>query len=360
VPVVAWLLGVLLVLPLGLLVRRITARTPVSSDDALVARLRRPARLVAGAMVAAPLLRAIGLPAQWQRWTGGLTSGIVVLGVLWMLLRASKLLEDGLATSAWGSTPQARSLIPLLGRIVRAFVALLALLVTLSLLGYPVSTLLAGLGIGGIAIALAAQKTIENLFGSLSLAADRAFRVGDWVTVDGVSGTVELIGLRSTALRTSARSLVRIPNGRLAEMRIENFGMRDRWLLETRLGLTYDTSMPQLQRIARAIEVAIRAHPGTWPDTVMVRFSGFGESALELHVMAWLLAADVAQFREWQEALLAECHGIVVREGAAFAFPSRTVHVVADGAATPALAVTSTSVRAEPGDAKARSATPAS
>jgi MscS family membrane protein len=122
----------------------------------------------------------------------------------------------------------AQTIVPLIGRSLRVALGLAALLVPLSQLGYPVGTLLAGLGIGGIIVALAAQKTVENLFGSVSLAADRVMRVGDWVKFDDVQGTVERIGLRSTHIRTLDRTVVKVPNGRLAELRIESFGERDR------------------------------------------------------------------------------------------------------------------------------------
>ena len=127
--------------------------------------------------------------------------------------------------AAWSNgQTQARTLVPLLGNFLRVTLAILALLVALSQFGYQVTSLLAGLGIGGIAVALAGQKTVEHLFGSVSLAADKAFRVGDFVRVGTLQGTVERIGLRSTSFRTIDRTIVRVPNGRLAEERIETFG----------------------------------------------------------------------------------------------------------------------------------------
>ena len=116
-------------------------------------------------------------------------------------------------------------------------VGAIALMVALSALGYPVTSVIAGLGIGGVALALAAQKTVENLFGSVSILADQPFQVGDTIRVDTVEGTVETIGLRSTRMRTVDRTLIIIPNGKLADMRIESLGPRDRMRFATRLSL---------------------------------------------------------------------------------------------------------------------------
>lgn len=327
-PFVATLLGLVLARPLGVVVRRIVARTDASWDDRFVDRLAGPVRTGIAAAAAAPLVRMLGLPLDVEGTLLALARAAGLVALFWALLRATRLLEQTLESGQWGNTPQGRSLIPLTGRVLRAVLLVIGLLVALAQLGYAVGTVLAGLGLGGIAIALAAQKTIENLFGSFSLAADRAFRVGDWVSVDGTSGSVEQIGLRSTAIRTLGRSVVRIPNGKLADMRIENFGMRDRFVFDVTLALTYDTTMPQLRRILAGFEAVVRDHPHRWADPgYTVRFTGFGESQLNVLVQAWFDTPDIGVFRAWQEEVLTALHAVVEREGASFAFPTRTLHL---------------------------------
>jgi MscS family membrane protein len=184
-------------------------------------------------------------------------------------------------------------------------------------------------------VALAAQKTVEHLFGSVSLAADKAFRVGDWVRAGATEGEVERIGLRSTSIRTVDRTVVRIPNGRLADERIETFGERDRILLRTDIDLTYDTTPEQLDRICDALEAALRAHPSVFADIVRVHVVGFTDSAIRINVVSWFLTTDLHEFLQIRHDMLLTFMRIISENGSSFAFPSRTVYHVQHDGATP-------------------------
>jgi len=147
----------------------------------------------------------------------------------------------------------------------------------LSELGYPVASLIAGLGIGGLALALAlaAQKTVENLFGAFSIGVDQPFQEGDFVRIEDFVGTVESVGLRSTRIRTLDRTLIIMPNGKLADMRIETFSVRDRMRLSCVIGLVYSTTETQMRQVLTGLEARLRAHPKIWAETVVVRFAAF-------------------------------------------------------------------------------------
>jgi MscS family membrane protein len=225
----------------------------------------------------------------------------------------------------------ARSLLSLLRNAAKAFVALGAVLATLGAFGYPVTTVLAGLGIGGIALAFGAQKTVENLFGSVSLAIDQPFRLGDFVKIQDFVGNVERIGMRSTQVRTLDRTLISIPNGQLSEMRIEDFASRDRIRFACTVGIVYGTSEGQIRRILAGMEQVLRDHPTIWPDTVVVRFAGFGASSLDIEVLAWFHTADVDEFRDCRQDALLGFMRVVEAEGSSFAFPTQTVHLVTEG-----------------------------
>ena len=262
---------------------------------------------------------------------------MVLLALFWALLRAIRLVQERMESVAWaaGHTQQARTLAPLIGNFLRITLGIIAILVVLAQFGYPVGALLAGLGIGGIAVALAAQKTVEHLFGSVSLAADKVFRVGDWVRAGGTEGAVERIGLRSTSFRTNDRTVVRVPNGRLAEERIETFGERDRMLLRTDIDLTLTTTPEQVERTRDELLAVLRAHPAVWPDAVRVHVVAFTDSAIRLNVMAWFLTRDFDEFLGIRHALLLEFLRIVERNGSSLAYPSRTIyHVAGDGTAS--------------------------
>lgn len=336
VPVVlllAWGLGALLRNLLG----RIARHTVTEWDDLLLEHLRGPFRLWAASLAIGPLLALLDLNTRVAGFFTSLTRGLVLISIFWGLLRIIRLAQNRVANAAWatGQGTQARTLVPLLGNFLRVTLAIIALLVALAQFGYPVGTLLAGLGIGGIAVALAAQKTVEHLFGSVSLAADNAFRVGDWVRAGASEGAVERIGLRSTSLRTVDRTVVRIPNGRLADERIETFGERDRILLRTDIDLTYTTTPEQLERIRDALEAALRAHPLIFTDVVRVNVVAFTDSAIRLNVVSWFLTTDYQEFLHIRHEMLIAFMRIIADNGSSFAFPSRTIYHVQQDGTTP-------------------------
>ncbi len=333
----AWLVGGLL----RSILTRLASRTATEWDDLLVTHLRGPFRLWVAAVAATPLLRIIDLNTRVASFVDDTTRGLVLLSMFWGVLRVVRLVQERVANAVWagGDSQQARTLVPLLGNILRVTLAIVAILVTLSQFGYPVGTLLAGLGIGGIAVALAGQKTVEHLFGSVSLAADKAFRVGDWVRAGTTEGTIERIGLRSTSFRTNDRTVVRIPNGRLADERIETFGERDRMFLRTDLDITYDTTAAQVDAIRDAIEAKIREHPKVWPDAVRVHVVALTDSAIRMRVFAWFDTTDWGEFLQIRHRMLLDFVDIVATQGSSIAYPSRTVYHVTqsgDGAPPPA------------------------
>lgn len=192
------------------------------------------------------------------------------------------------------------------------------------------TTLLAGLGIGGLAFAIGAQKTVENLFGSISLAVDQPFRVDDFVKVEDFVGTVEEIGIRSTRFRTLDRTLISIPNGKLSEQRLETFAARDRMRLAATIGLEYSTTHDQMQEVLEGFDRVLREHPKIWPDAVIVKFKEFGASSLDIEVMAWFQVPTWAEFQDCRQEVLLSFMQVVENAGTAFAFPTRTVHLFSE------------------------------
>ncbi len=192
------------------------------------------------------------------------------------------------------------------------------------------TTALAGLGIGGIAIAFAAQKTLENLFGGVSLLGDEVIRVGDVCRFGDKTGTVEDISLRSTRIRTPERSELSIPNGTLATMNVENLSRRDKILFTTKLGLRYETSADQLRYVLAQIRRLLYEHPKVETNGARIRFIGYDNSSLTLEVFCYVLTRDNNEFLAIQEDLLLRIMDIVEASGTGFAFPSRTVYLGRD------------------------------
>lgn len=184
-----------------------------------------------------------------------------------------------------------------------------------------------GLGIQGLAVALAAQKTVENLFGAFSIGIDQPFREGDFVHIDDFVGTVEAIGLRSTRFRTLDRTVVSLPNGRLADMRLESFTARDRLRLATVIRLVYETSASQVRTVLAGFERVLLEHPKIWTDAVVVRFSELAAAALNIEIMAWFRTSDWSEFQRIRQDVLLQFMDVVERAGTSFAFPTSTIHI---------------------------------
>jgi MscS family membrane protein len=152
-------------------------------------------------------------------------------------------------------------------------------------------------------------------------------REGEFVRVEDFVGTVESIGLRSTRFRTLDRTMITIPNGKLADMRLETFAARDRIRFATTIGLVYHTNAEQMRKILDEIEKLLRAHPKCWPDAVVVRFKEFGSSSLEVDLMCWFTTNDYNEFSKIKQDMMLDIMQIVMKNGSDFAFPTQTVHV---------------------------------
>jgi MscS family membrane protein len=333
---IALLMGRLLgALTRGVLAR-LTRRTDTTWDERLLESIGPALTLLWAVAVAGMLLSWLALLPSARQAARALLGGIATLAVFWAIWRSVDVwtlylsARPGVAENA-----SARSLLSLIRNFTKVFVAMGAVLATLAAFGYPVATVLAGLGIGGIALAFGAQKTVENLFGSVSLAVDQPFRLGDFVRIQDFVGNVERIGMRSTQIRTLDRTLISIPNGQLSEMRIEDFASRDRIRFACMVGLVYGTTEAQIRRIVAGMEQVLRDHPRIWPDTVVVRFAGFGASSLDIEVMAWFDTADFDEFRDCRQEVLLAFMRVVETEGSSFAFPTQTVHLVTAGAPRP-------------------------
>jgi len=307
---------------------RVFGRTRTTWDDRLLSRLRGPITIG----ITLSLVRAV-LPFLYlYEWADDLVRkslhGLFLATLLWTFWR----LVDVAAEIAWDSPwshghAAPRALIPLARRVGKAAVAIAAGLVFLAALGYSVTSLVAGLGLGGLALALASQKTFENLFGAFSLGIDQPFREGDFVRIEDVVGTVESLGLRSTKIRTLDRTIVSIPNGKLAEMRLETFATRDRLRFACTLRLEYGTRADQMRRVIADVESAFRSHPKIWSESVVVRFKELSESSLDIEVNVWFTTSDWDEFIDIRQEILLDIMAIVERNGCSFAFPTRTLHL---------------------------------
>jgi MscS family membrane protein len=194
---------------------------------------------------------------------------------------------------------------------------------------------LAGLGVGGIAVALAAQKTLENLVAGASLLFDQAVRVGDFMKMGDIAGTIDHIGLRSTRIRTLDRTIVIVPNSQIANASLETISARDKFWFHPVVGLRYETTPEQLRAVVDGIRGLLEKHRSIDRESVRVRFFRLGAFSLDVDVFAYLYARDWNHFLEIQEQLLFGVTEIVSRAGTEIAFPSQTMYVANAPAAAP-------------------------
>jgi len=306
-----------------ILQRRLGHTAPLSN----VQILPIPIRLFLVAMAIRFLLAIVTLPLLARQFWSTVVLFIVLVGCIWCLLALNRRAEHYLINSRRRQLRGSASVLRLFRRLIDGLLLFAGLLFILYHFDINVTAALAGLGVGGIAVALAAQKTLENVIGGVSLIADDALRVGDFLNLGDVQGTVEDVGLRSTRIRTLDRTLVSLPNGQIATMRLETVSARDKFWFHPVIGLRYETTPIQLRSILVRIRDLLRNHPNVYPASLRVRFIRFGPSSLDVDIFAYAAADDWGNFLEIQEELLFGIIDIIHKAGTGIAFPSQTLYL---------------------------------
>ena len=218
-------------------------------------------------------------------------------------------------------------LLPVLRKIVHLIIWAIGIIYILEFLGFNVTALLAGISIGGLAIALAAQDTVKNFFGSIMIFLDRPFQIGDWINFDDVDGTVEEVGIRSTRIRTFANSVVYVPNGMLADKVVNNMGLRQFRRFKTELGLTYNTSPKKIDLFVKGVREIIKKHPTTRKDYFEVHLNSFGASAINILLYCFFEAKDWTAELKGRHEIMYAILLLADDLGVSFAFPSQSIYI---------------------------------
>src|SRR5262245_8223970 len=281
----------------------------------------------------------IALSGRSRTFATGCLSLLTFLGIAWLCARVIDIGISQLRTKLdMRHQTFSRSVLPLASRVLKATVLIFRITAVLSSCGYNTHTILTGLGIGGIAVALAAQRTIENLFGGVAMITDRPIDVGDFCKFGDRLGTVEDIGLRSTRIRTPDRTVVTVPNAEFSAMTLENFNKRDKVLFAPKLNLRRDTTPDQVRTILKAIEKILKNHTKIEVGPFPVRFVGVGTYSLDLEISSYVLTKDYDQFLNMQQDLLLQMMDAVEAAGSALALPTQASILYPasrpDGAAT--------------------------
>lgn len=328
----AWFLTLGLLSVLRPLLRRWSKE---HGEDALT-RAKRPLLVLSISLVlriAAPLSTAVGIRIFFTTLA---TVGMVGAAT-WLLVRTTRYVTDlKVGRLRRARSPGAIAMLELLGWALIGFWVVAGLLLVMRSLGLDFTTALAGLGIGGVAVAFAAQKTIENLFGTVTIVTEGAIQVGDRCRIGEFDGWVEDIGLRSTRVRTQDRILVSIPNGQVATMSIQNLQKREKRLFRHAVHLRHETTADQLRSVLTGLRAMLGEHPKVErpPHRQWVRFIRLGDSSLELEVYVYVLVRSAEAFREIQEELLLGILKVVEASGARLALPSHTAYLARDAVGT--------------------------
>ncbi len=326
-----WIIGAFLVAALmdvlmTRILKRLASRTKSQLDDTLIEVLHKPIKIIIFL-----LMLQLGVQAfHWVDWAERLLSGLFAVAIAaaatYLVIQLVDVLVGYLQRKFFASDIElSKLLMPILSKSIKVFIVVIAALSTAQYLGLPITSVIAGLGIGGIAIALAAQNTLSNVFGTVTVLADRPFRVGDRVKVESHEGFVEAIGLRSTRIRNLDGHLVVIPNKTMADVAICNISARPTIRHLTTLNITYGTSAERMKQAVELLREIYSSHPLT--HDALIYWRDFGSHSLDVLIVYWCKTTDYKEFLTANEEVNMEIKRRFDAAGIEFAFPTQTIHL---------------------------------
>ncbi|MGA7826415.1 MAG: mechanosensitive ion channel family protein [Geobacteraceae bacterium] len=309
----------------------LAAKTRSEYDDQFFQAIRKPAEwLVAiiGIFSAIHILQLPVEPIDLRRGAVSLFKVLVTFDVAWVLFNLIGLIDTFL--EGWVSKTESTlddQLLPFVRKCLRIFVIFLAVIMTIQNLGYSISGLLASLGIGGLAVALAAKDTLSNIFGSLMILLDRPFHVGDWIKAADLEGIVEEVGFRSTKIRTFAKTQITVPNNVIANLAVDNISRRPNRRINITVGVTYETKPEQMRQAVAGIREMLCNHPAIDQQFILVNFTEFGASSLDILVYCFTRTVVWAEYLAAREDVNLKIMDILDGLGLEIAFPSRSIYL---------------------------------
>lgn len=310
--------------------KQLTKRTQTTLDDELIVAWEKPVAAfitVLGAVLAIKVLKLSPEIDEAARYFKTIAIAVVAL---WFFLSSVSCVLDHLQVVAKNKGKAVAAFMPWIKKTLLALILVFGVLLAAQSLGANVKAFLAGLGIGGLAFALAAQDTIANLFGSVVVAVDQPFRIGDFVQIGAHQGVIEDIGLRSTKVRTPDRTLIAIPNKTVANEAINNFTrMPQRRVLQT-IGVTYGSKREQVDGLVEDIRALLKGIPEVHPQTILVHFLNFGASSLDIQIIYFSADPDGIKTMNLRHRVNLELMRLVEARGLSFAFPTQTIEFSGD------------------------------
>ena len=310
-------------------------KTKKELDDRFLACLQKPAEfliLLLGLFIAMEILQLPSEPFDFHKLLTALLKALVIFDIAWFLFNLVDMVDHYL--NQWAARTESTlddQLAPLLRKSLRIFIVVMAGLMAIQTFGYPVTGVLASLGIGGLAFALAAKDTVSNIFGSLMIIFDRPFHVGDWVKAGDLEGTVEEVGFRSTKIRTFAKTLISVPNNIIANMALDNYSRMPKRRIRLTVGVSYDTTPKQMREAVSQIRQLLKTHPAIDQEFFLVNFTDFGASSLDIMVYCFTTTTIWGEYLDAREDVCLKIMDTLEALGLEIAFPSTTVYLRQEG-----------------------------
>ncbi len=308
--------------------RRIITRKGGAAQRDSLKKMVRPFGLAAAALFWLTTFHMLGLPNAALLFLVPALRLFAMLAMVWAAYRVTDIVGEFFAGKAAATETKFDDLlVPLVRKTIKIFITAFGLIYIAESLDVPIMPLVTGLGIGGVGFAFAAKDTLEHLFGSVTVIADRPFQVGDWVVIGDVEGTVEEVGFRSTRVRTFYNSLVTVPNGNLVRAVIDNYGKRKYKRWSTHVNLTYDTPPDKLESFCEGIRELVRLHPYTRKDYYQVWLHKFGAHSLDVLLYVFWKTPDWQTELRERHRLMMDIIRLADQLGVEFAFPTQTLHL---------------------------------
>lgn len=324
-----WLLRRLLILILARPLRRVLERSGRHDlDDIITSVVAPPVRILLIAVSIIVIAQLLNLDTATSQFTTLLSRTLIIIAVALTAYRIVTLvfLTRGRLYSITGIAIE-EALLPFARTGLQIIIFAISLVIIIQEWGYDVSGLIAGLGIGGLAISLAAQDTLSNLFGFTAIVGDRPFAVGEYIKTKDVEGIIEHVGLRSTRVRQLDQAVVTVPNSLLASSAILNWSRLSKRRIDSKIGITYGATADQLQALVQRLRESIAARESVDATSVVVNFINFGENSLEILIRCYVNIADWPLFTQEKESIFLEIMRIVDEMGLQIAFPTRSLYI---------------------------------
>jgi len=306
--------------------QKLAKRTETYYDDRVISALKRP---VSFAFVVIGLHLFFLLTFKETANINKILNSLILFDIFWAAIAIADALRGVFHHTASRFNPDlAKEVGNFTLKMVKIFIGGIGFAAILQVWGINVTALIASLGLGGLAFALAAKDTAANLFGSFAILADKSIRIGEWIKVENVEGVVEDIGMRTTKIRSFEKSLITVPNSIVANAPIENFSRRGVRRIKMHIGLVYGTSQEQIGKIVSEIKTMLQNHEGiSQKETMLVNFDNFGDSSLDIFIYTFTATANWERYLAIREDINLKIMEIVEKNGSEFAFPSRSIYV---------------------------------